>query len=48
VKPGDNLSAIAWGLKLEGAGILYDWNKAVIGLNPDLIFPGQQITVTAQ
>ena len=49
VKPGDTLSEIA--LHFYGEGTepywkkIYDANKAVIGADPDLIKPGQQLTV---
>ncbi|MDP9117492.1 MAG: LysM peptidoglycan-binding domain-containing protein [Actinomycetota bacterium] len=46
VKPGDNLSVIAAWFKLHGYGGLYEANKAVLGDNPDLIHPGQTITVS--
>ncbi|MGI8679048.1 MAG: LysM peptidoglycan-binding domain-containing protein [Jatrophihabitans sp.] len=45
VKPGDNLTVIAQWFKLHGYGNLYEQNKAVIGDNPNLIFPGQKITI---
>ncbi|MDQ2796908.1 MAG: hypothetical protein M3Y06_07080 [Actinomycetota bacterium] len=32
--------------KLHGYGSLYERNKAVIGDNPNLIFPGQKITIS--
>lgn len=46
VKPGDNLSVIAAWFKLHGYGSLYDWNKSVIGSNPNLIYPGERITIS--
>lgn len=48
VKKGDNLSVIAAWFKLHGYGDLYERNRAVIGDDPDLIFPGQQITISAR
>jgi LysM repeat protein len=47
VKPGDNLTVIAAWFHLHGYGALYQWNKQVIGSNPNLIYPGQRITVSA-
>jgi len=47
VVPGDNLSKIAWWFHIHGYGALYEANKAVLGDNPDLIHPGQQITITS-
>lgn len=47
VKPGDNLSSIAQWFHLHGYGALYQWNRKVIGGNPNLIFPGERITVSA-
>lgn len=43
--PGDNLTKIATWFRLQGYGDLYEANKAVIGNNPDLIYPGQRITI---
>ncbi len=45
VQPGDDLSTIAAWFKLHGYQALYQANMAVIGNNPDLIFPGQRITI---
>ncbi|MGI8753543.1 MAG: LysM peptidoglycan-binding domain-containing protein [Acidimicrobiales bacterium] len=45
VKPGDTLSTIAAWFKLHGYQALYQANMAVIGANPNLIFPGQTITI---
>jgi nucleoid-associated protein YgaU len=45
VKPGDTLSGIAAWFWLHGYGALYEANKAVIGANPNLIFPGERITI---
>ena len=45
VKPGDTLSDIAQWFDLRGYRPLYDWNKTVVGQNPDLIFPGQRVVV---
>jgi nucleoid-associated protein YgaU len=46
VKAGDTLSGIAKWFKLHGYGALYDANRAVIGSNPNLIFPGERITIS--
>jgi nucleoid-associated protein YgaU len=46
VKPGDNLSVISAWFHLHGYGALYDANRSVIGTNPDLIFPGERITIS--
>lgn len=47
VQPGDNLSAIA--LRAYGNAALwpqiYEANVGIIGNNPNLIFPGQQLTI---
>jgi len=48
VKEGDNLTVIAAWFKLHGYGDLYERNRAVIGDDPDLIFPGQQITISSR
>ena len=45
VKPGDTLSGIAAWFKLHGYGSLYAANRSVIGSSPDLIFPGERITI---
>jgi len=45
VKRGDNLSSIAWWFHVHGYGPIYDANRHVIGADPDLIFPGQQIKI---
>ena len=45
VKPGDDLSSIAQWFALHGYGDLFRANRAVIGDNPNLIFPGQRITI---
>ncbi len=45
VKAGDTLSGIAEWFKLHGYGALYAANEAVIGSNPNLIFPGERITI---
>jgi LysM repeat protein len=47
VAPGDNLTVIAAWFHLHGYGQLYDENKAVIGADPDLIHPGQRITISS-
>lgn len=46
VKSGDTLSGIAEWFKLHGYGELYRANMAVIGGDPNLIFPGQRITIS--
>ncbi len=46
VKPGDNLSVIAAWFALRGYGELFEANRGVIGDDPDLILPGQRITIT--
>ena len=46
VKPGDDLSSIAQWFALHGYGALFQANRAVIGDDPDLILPGQRITIT--
>jgi LysM repeat protein len=46
VKAGDTLSGIAEWFKLHGYGALYAANEAVIGSNPNLILPGERITIT--
>ena len=46
VKAGDTLSGIAEWFKLHGYGVLYAANEAVIGSNPNLILPGERITIT--
>jgi LysM repeat protein len=46
VKAGDNLTAIATALGYPGGWqALYAKNKAVIGSNPNLIYPGQVLTL---
>lgn len=45
VKRGDTLSGIAEWFKLHGYGALYAANQAVIGSNPNLIIPGERITI---
>ncbi|MFE3287417.1 transglycosylase family protein, partial [Streptomyces sp. NPDC059233] len=45
VAPGDSLSAIATEQHVEGGWqALYETNRATVGGNPDLIFPGQRLT----
>jgi resuscitation-promoting factor RpfA len=46
VKSGDTLSGIAAWFNLHGYGALYAANMAVIGANPDLIIPGERITIS--
>ena len=43
---GDNLSLIAWKYGVHWQDI-YEMNKAVIGGDPRLIFPGQKLTINA-
>ncbi|MCX4782554.1 transglycosylase family protein [Streptomyces sp. NBC_01264] len=46
VAPGDSLSAIATEQHVEGGWqSLYATNRAVVGGDPDLIFPGQRLTL---
>jgi nucleoid-associated protein YgaU len=47
VQPGDNLTVIAAWFHMHGYGELYDANLAVIGSDPDLIHPGQRITISS-
>jgi nucleoid-associated protein YgaU len=46
VRLGDTLSDIADWFKAHGFQDLYEANRAVIGSDPDLIYPGQKITVS--
>ena len=46
VKKGDNLTLIARWFNQRGVSPVYDWNKSVIGRNPNLIYPGQTIIVS--
>jgi LysM repeat protein len=46
VKHGDTLSGIAGWFKLHGYGDLYSANIAQIGPNPNLIIPGERITIS--
>ncbi len=46
VAPGDTLSSIAWWFHSHGYDALYEANKATLGDNPNLIHPGQQITLS--
>lgn len=51
VRPGDNLSYIAYwyyGPTIDAkaaADYIYAFNKSVIGNNPNIIYPGQHITI---
>ena len=45
VQRGDTLSGIAQWFNLHGYGDLYARNADVIGANPDLIIPGERITI---
>ncbi len=47
VKSGDTLSKIAQWFRLQGYGEIYASNKSVIGANPNLIRPGERITLSA-
>ncbi|MFF3842452.1 transglycosylase family protein [Streptomyces sp. NPDC001930] len=48
VQPGDNLSDIAQENELPGGWTaLYDANRQTVGLDPDLILPGQALDLTA-
>jgi nucleoid-associated protein YgaU len=46
VKAGDTLSGIAEWFSLHGYGALYTANMSVIGSNPNLILPGERITIS--
>ncbi|TVL88130.1 transglycosylase domain-containing protein [Streptomyces sp. SAJ15] len=49
VRPGDNLSAIAEENKVPGGWpALYDANERVVGEDPDVIQPGQQLVLDAE
>ncbi|WP_438310236.1 transglycosylase family protein [Streptomyces sp. HUAS TT3] len=46
VAPGDSLSSIATRRHVEGGWqALYETNRATVGSNPNLIFPGQRLTL---
>ncbi|MER6199781.1 transglycosylase family protein [Streptomyces sp. NPDC001586] len=46
VAPGDSLSAIATEQRVDGGWqALYETNRATVGANPNLIFPGQRLTL---
>jgi nucleoid-associated protein YgaU len=46
VRAGDNLWTIADALDLDGGWAeLYDANKKTVGVDPDLILPGQSLSV---
>jgi len=47
VRSGDTLSAIAAGLGIGDWRPLYEANKKLIGPDPDLIQPGQVLTIPA-
>ncbi|MFF5639665.1 transglycosylase family protein [Streptomyces sp. NPDC012825] len=48
VRPGDSLSDIAQANELPGGwSALYDANKRTVGIDPDLILPGQNLDLTA-
>ncbi|WP_324606532.1 transglycosylase family protein [Streptomyces bikiniensis] len=47
VRPGDSLSGIAQANELPGGwSALYDANKRTVGIDPDLILPGQNLDLT--
>jgi resuscitation-promoting factor RpfA len=46
VKSGDTLSGIAEWFSLHGYAALYAANASVIGANPNLIIPGEHITIS--
>ncbi len=49
VRPGDSLSSIADSLDLSGGWhALYTGNKGAVGIDPNLIRPGQTLTVGAE
>ncbi|MEV7726363.1 transglycosylase family protein [Streptomyces sp. NPDC087917] len=46
VAPGDSLSAIATGQHVEGGWqALYETNRSTVGADPNMIFPGQRLTL---
>ncbi len=45
VRRGDTLTGISTWFKLHGYGSLYAANAKVIGANPNLIHPGERITI---
>ncbi|WP_424210881.1 transglycosylase family protein [Streptomyces sp. BI20] len=46
VAPGDSLSAIAVDQRVEGGWqALYETNRSTVGADPNLIFPGQRLTL---
>jgi resuscitation-promoting factor RpfA len=45
VKPGDSLSKIASAFHLSSWEQLYNANRGVVGGNPNVIFPGQRLTI---
>ncbi len=45
VQPGDTLSSIAAWLHLHGYDDLYAANRTVLGANPSVIRPGQQLLI---
>ncbi|MFH8384439.1 peptidoglycan DD-metalloendopeptidase family protein [Kitasatospora sp. NPDC018058] len=48
VVSGDTLTTIADAKQVEGGWhALYERNRSVVGANPDLIFPGQQLSLAA-
>lgn len=46
VRHGDTLSGIAAWFRLHGYGDLYAWNASRIGSDPNLIIPGERITIS--
>lgn len=47
VKPGDTLNAIAQWFSFHDYQALFDANRDYLGDNPNLIFPGQRIVLSA-
>lgn len=45
VRPGDNLSAIAARFGIADWRTLYQANRSVVGPDPDVIRPGQVLTI---
>ena len=45
VKKGDNLTVIAAWFHQHGYQPIYDWNRTIIGQDPNLILPGQVFIV---
>lgn len=47
VKPGDTLTDIATWFSFHGYQALFEANKAALGPDPNLIYPGEKITLSA-